>query len=415
MKVMLVGACFAGNMGGDAMYESFISQFKSKYPDGEIVILTKYPKDEVQICRKRGYEVYSFTTIERIGYGIPFWIMGSLLKGLKKPCNRYRNSAIRQYYECDAVVDFSGISFSDYRGFLDLIINATWFLPAFVSGIPIIKMSQSLGPYEKWSTLLFAKYCLRRISIIVARGSQSYKVTKELLPKKKAVFNLPDVAMCLTTCSDERKKELLSEIGIYSEKYVVIAPSVVVNERYGETGYGELFEKIIQLIINKTGLPIVFVPHTRNLSQAVGVDYSSDDIDVCEKIANRTMLKNVDIRIVKRKCNAKELKGIIESAELAIGSRYHFLIAAMSSGVPSVALGWGHKYKEMFELFGMEKFAFEYHDFNSYRIISAVEELIDNRDILRALMLKRLPEVKKMSARNGELVFRLLERGKEKK
>lgn len=412
MKVLLVGGCFAGNMGGDAMYETFISQYKSMYPNGEVVVLSKYPKDEMPICAERGYKVFSFTTVERIIYGIPFWIKGWFTKKgvLSEREKKKLFPAILQYYESDAVVDFSGISFTDYRTFLDLIINSTWFLPAFVFKTPVFKMSQSLGPYKKLSTRIFAKYCLKRINTIVARGTESYRVTEELLPFKKGIYNLPDVAMCLEPCSVRRRDEMLSELNLQGRKYVVMAPSIVVNERFGGEAYGELFESIILQVVQKTGLPVLFVPHTRSLSKAVGVDSASDDLTVCESIARREKLKGIDIRIVTERYNARELKGIIGAAEFSIGSRYHFLIASISSGVPAVALGWGHKYKEMFELFNLEEYAFEYHSFNCEEVIKKVNKLIDLREDICKQIGNNLPNIKKKSEINGQMVFDYLKK-----
>lgn len=403
MKIMLVGGCLAGNMGGDAMYETYIDQIKKVYPECEIVVMTKYPNDEISICKERGYSVYSFTTIQRLLYGIPFWMS----KGRIKP--KHLSSTLSQYSECDLIADFSGISFSDYRSFPDLLINSSWFLPAFVTGTPIIKMSQSLGPYKKITTYIFAKYCLKRINIVVARGNESYKVTKDLLPNKEEIINLPDVAICLNPSGESEKSKILSKIGINEEPYITMAPSVVVNERFGKERYEELFEEIILMVSEKMKMPIVFVPHTRNLSKALGVDSASDDLDICCNIANRQALKDVDIRIIRDKYNARELKSVIGASEIAIGSRYHFLVAALSSGVPAVALGWGHKYMDLFEIFDMQKFAFEYHNFIPCNILITVNDLIEFKNELRKKINVRLPEIKNRSEMNSQIAFRLLQ------
>lgn len=409
-RVLLCGGCFAGNMGGDAMYETFIEQFKQYDPEGEVVVLTKYPKDEVRICRERGYEVHSFTTVCRVFLGIPFFLMGSLLRTLHIPHKWLAVGPLKSYYDCDLLVDFSGISFSDFRGFLDLIINSTWFLPAFVSGIPIIKMSQSLGTYNKPTTYFFSKFCLSRIHVIVARGSASYNVTKELLPQKENIYNLPDVAICLPPAENAVRDKILAEVGLTNTKYIVMAPSVVVNQRYGEEKYQALYAGIIQKVAQLSGLPILFVPHTRSLSEALAVDSASDDLNVCKAIMNRSELQGLDLRLIENRYNARELKSVIAGAEYAIGSRYHFLIGAISSAVPSIALGWGHKYKEMFELFGMESFVFEYHEFDQQKILEKVQELNDSKDALKQQLLDALPAVKKESHKNVELAIQLLEK-----
>ena len=120
--------------------------------------------------------------------------------------------------------------------------------------------------------------------------------------------------------------------------------------------------------------------------------------------------RNIPVRVLQKRYDAKELKSIIAGAELAVGSRYHFLIAAMSCGVPSLALGWGHKYYEMFELFGMEDYVFEYHEFEEERILKKVRDLVLNCDLLRKKIEDRLPAVKEASQKNVKLALRLIQK-----
>lgn len=408
MRVLLCGACFAGNRGGEAMYETFIEQIGRYDASTQIVVLTKYPKDEIPICQKRGYEVHTFTTINRIFIGLPFWLLGSLLKVFHLPHMWMACETIKQYYNCDILVDFSGISFSDFRGFLDLIINSTWFFPAFVSGIPIIKMSQSLGPYNKITNRIIAKYCLKRMNTVIARGESSYRTTKELLNNQTDIYNLPDVAMCLSPANDNICDSILEKLGLKGKKFIVMAPSVVVNGRYGAEKYQQLYEKIVKTVVSISGLPIVFIPHTRHLSEAVAVDSASDDITVCRAIMARSALKDVDIRLIEKEYNCRELKAVIARAEYAIGSRYHFLIGAMSSGIPSIALGWGYKYEEMFELFDMKEFAFECNTFDEKVILKKVKNLAASYEVLGQKIKQRLPEIKAKSEKNVQLAIKLL-------
>lgn len=51
-----------------------------------------------------------------------------------------------------------------------------------------------------------------------------------------------------------------------------------------------------------------------------------------------------------------ELKGIIGSARLVAGSRFHALVSALSQGVPVAAIGWSHKYAELLTDYGIESF-----------------------------------------------------------
>jgi colanic acid/amylovoran biosynthesis protein len=46
------------------------------------------------------------------------------------------------------------------------------------------------------------------------------------------------------------------------------------------------------------------------------------------------------------------LKGYLAQACLAISSRFHALVAALSQGVPAIAVGWSHKYNLLLQDYG---------------------------------------------------------------
>lgn len=47
------------------------------------------------------------------------------------------------------------------------------------------------------------------------------------------------------------------------------------------------------------------------------------------------------------------LKGWLGAATAILGSRYHALVGGLSQGVPTVAVGWSHKYQELFRDYGV--------------------------------------------------------------
>ena len=404
MKYLLCAGCFAGNMGGDAMYETVLEALKSSEED-QFTILVKYPKDEIPICEKRRYRCVKFTTIDRVRQAIPLYVIGGLLKKLHLPYAWMAKGALREYIDNDVLLDFSGISFSDYRGNLDLVINTTWLLPAYVTGIKTIKMPQSLGPYTRPLVRWTSKFALSRLDCIMARGVESYEATRKLLPRHKFLINMPDIAMNLQPSSEEERLRILNDTGIPTEgEYVCLAPSVVVDERFGHEKYCDIFSAMVEYICQNTKYNIILVPHTQSLSKAAGVDYVSDDLNVCRSVFERNVAYQDRLYVLSERLDSHQLKAVIGKATAAIGSRYHFLIAAMSSGVPSLALGWGYKYYEMFSLFDMQSFVFEYHDFKLENIMKKVTQLFEERAQLAQTIGKKLPEIKKESARSVEIV-----------
>ena len=81
-----------------------------------------------------------------------------------------------------------------------------------------------------------------------------------------------------------------------------------------------------------------------------------------------------------RKYACKDVKNVISIFDLLIGSRYHSLVFGLTCGVPSIALSWSHKYKELFQLFDLEEFVVEYENFNEKeKIFGMIQKAWDEK------------------------------------
>lgn len=407
-KILLAGATLSGNLGGHALYMSFVKEYEKLYGKAEVTVLSKYFKDDRKEALRQGWKIVNYSTLYQLVYGVFFYCAGGTLKKLHMPYRWLALGRLEAYKEADILVDLSGISFTDDRSISGLIINTLWFLPAIVLDKPIIKVSQSMGPFETRIVRAVSKYMLNKMDIIIARGEISYHYVKSLLPKKR-IYNLPDIAFCL------RPRKL--NIAAYGSKYrislesgyIAIGPSTVVEELMGEEKYVGLFKALLERAYELSQLPIVLVPHSRRHSKHIGVDSVRDDLTICKKIAS-CLSNKVPVLIMKTNEKSDEIKGIIGKAEIAVGSRYHFLIAAISSGVPSLSVAWSHKYQEAFHEVGgrIENFVMNYKDANCLKACSMLEELWSCREILRESMNHKLPEIIGNARKNVELAHSLI-------
>jgi polysaccharide pyruvyl transferase WcaK-like protein len=76
--------------------------------------------------------------------------------------------------------------------------------------------------------------------------------------------------------------------------------------------------------------------------------------------------------------NASELKGIISKCHILVGSRFHSMIAALSTGVPILVIGWSHKYNEILDLFEMGEFIVDYRELSLGKLIEKFEKVNQN-------------------------------------
>ena len=407
LKVLLCGGSFSGNRGAEAMYDSVIDELSGYYDRIDVAVLSKYPKDDKRGCDSRGYHLFPFSTVQQLFFGGLFFLFGGVLKKLHLPYQWAAGKHLKPFFENDVLIDASGISFTDDRSFANVCINALWFLPALISGIPTVKVSQSLGPFEKKYVKVLSKMVLSKIGVIICRGERSFHYTKAFL-KRDRIFHCPDVAFCLKPCGKSQTRDLLNKYGIGQDSFIAVGPSFVMRDFLDKGEYADMIANGINRLSRMTDKAFVFVPHSWKHSDMIGVDSVSDDISVCREIMDKL---NTDVKtvLIDERINAHEFKSIIGSSYMAIGSRFHFLIAALSSGVPSMALGWSHKYHELFGEFGLEDLVIGYRDMDCDSVADLMEKLLSERDTIKDRINTELPDVIDRSKMNEKLIVEYLE------
>jgi colanic acid/amylovoran biosynthesis protein len=396
----------AGNMGGPALYISMVESLRQLVDNVEVTLLSKYPIDDRAPCEELNWRMVPFPTKVQLLCGVPFSVTYWMLCLLRLPRRWLARGPFAAYLENDLLVDLSGISFTDDRPLSGLVINCLWLLPTIATRIPWVKASQTMGPFTKLWVRVASRFFLTRAAALVARGANSAQLVRELLPGRK-VYELPDIAFVLRPAPGEDIDDALASAGLEpGEQYCVIGPSFVVDTMIRrvtrESIYPRLMAKVTDELGELSGHKVLLLPHARATTGS-----SLDDLNVCEEILE--MCEHSErVRVLRSKLSASVLKGIISRAEVAVGSRFHFMVAAMSSGVPGIAITWSHKYLEMMRMVGQERFAIAHDDLTKEILLAKVRELWANRGSVRREIAERLPEVKRRAAANANVAIEVL-------
>jgi polysaccharide pyruvyl transferase WcaK-like protein len=271
--------------------------------------------------------------------------------------------------EIDVVLDASGFAYSDQWGHqytcqLDRA-SQRWAR----QGTRLVLMPQAFGPFETEAT----RRAMRRVgdaaSLVFVRDSSSYDHLKKVVSPEalSRVHLMPDFTVLVPSVSQGADRALEGR------------PCLIVNSRvvdlYGVSGdfYRACFEEVIR-VCRAGHLDPFFLIHEGPKDRALA-----------DAINSRLELP---LEVVERK-SALELKGVIGRARFVFGSRFHGLVSALSQGVPSVALGWSHKYGELFKDYGVAEMALDARAAKLDDVALHVRRLLEDDD-LRSISAKLL-------------------------
>ena len=179
---------------------------------------------------------------------------------------------------------------------------------------------------------------MSRYSLITVRESITYNAMKEA-GVKTDIMLVPDSAFILS------KNETVLPEGFVKGNTIGINISPMILD-YGSGKLFDAYCKMVEHIINTTDMQIALIPHV--------VWQSNNDNIPIQKIYD--IFKDTG-RVVKiEDCNATQLKWCISQCRMFIGARTHSTIAAYSTCVPTLVIGYSVKSRGIArDLFGTEE------------------------------------------------------------
>ncbi len=233
--------------------------------------------------------------------------------------------------DADALIDISGFAFGDAWGArraANFARRARWYRR---DGKPVIMLPQMFGPFEDAGVARAFSGVLDACDRVYARDRVSLEAARAC-GRSDHLTQAPDITIFLPETP---------EVPESSAPYGCIVPNVRVLDHGKQKDlwapiYLDRLEAVGQAMAAR-GLAVRIVVH----------DASGEDRPLGEQLMAR-----LDGASLFEHPDPKVLKGFLGGAELVVGSRFHSLVAALSMGVPSLAMGWGHKYEMLLEDFG---------------------------------------------------------------
>ncbi len=157
---------------------------------------------------------------------------------------------------------------------------------------------------------------------------------------------------------------------------------------------------LVQHILDTTDFAVCFIPHV--------IIPGNNDYQILEEFYKKFQHTGRVI-LLPDNLDATEYKGYIAKTKFFIGARTHATIAAYSSQVPTMVLGYSIKSKGISkDIFGDVKLVLDIKETSdAQKLIARFEEMKSEESELREILKTRIPEIKKESEKAAKHFFDL--------
>lgn len=387
----------SGNHGCEAIVNSVCHMVKEK-----VTLLSYYGeedekyslKDLCQIVSERRFEEHRLAHILYYGY--------RKITGDQESFIRYRYGDIIKGKTAPLAISIGGDNYCYDNMLSDLRLANSAFNR---KGVRTVLLGCSIEPELLKREDIVAD--LMGYHTIIARESITYEALKEMVNEHAGEIDgrkgMPQILCCPDPAFTLQKKELPLPEGFAEGNTIGINVSPMIQDNEKESGITmECYEALLRDIIDHTDFQIALIPHV--------VWARNDDRKPIHTLYEKFKDTGRVVEIGDGTC--EELKGYISRCRLFVGARTHATIAAYSSCVPTLVVGYSVKARGIArDLFGQEEhYVLPVQSLrNRDDLVKEFQWLLSQEKEIREKLEKKMPDYRNRALKTGKEVDRLWE------
>lgn len=327
-----------------------------------------------------------------------------LLRQSYKACYRKREWTVGYFplfgaiRKSDAVLSVGGDNYSMDYGFPDYYLNLNRLVKE--KKVRLVIWAASIGPFPEGEATGEIIASLKSADLITARESATidylaqFGITDNVRRVADPAFLLPPEAVAT--------ENFWPEVSGKSVLGVNISP---ILHRYGGKHSLEIINEtsiFLRRVIKEFGFYILLIPHVLK-ADSVNNDYIFMK-DIYERLKDTQMINRIPPSY-----NAMQLKYIISRCRFFIGARTHSTIASLSTGVPTLNVGYSLKSKGINkDVFGNYDFLVDIKDLTPEALWSKFTDLCERESEIRKVLSESIPKMKKLAWANVDHLKKIL-------
>lgn len=363
MLIEIKGVQFV-NKGAALMLQAILDRLQRRLPEAEIALTPG--------ANASFHSVAAAGAWQRLRVpGAPFDVDALSYRLPARVRSLGRRYGIVTESDVDALLDASGFAYGSAWGDTALADTASELERLSRHRKPYVFLPQAFGPFADTAATRRFGRALSAAALVCAREPESRRHVEAIadaLGDRLAVY--PDFTIGLPGIAEAAARQ-----GVDRGTALLVPNLHMQDERNPDPAWRSSYVPLLESLarrLTERGFTVRVLNHE-----------GAADAALCESLR-----RSVGGAGVIDEADPRALKGIIGAAGLVIGSRYHACVNALSQGVPCLGTAWSHKYRALFQDFGVAEYLLEASDPTAAN--RALDRLLDAReDVVAALRRAR--------------------------
>lgn len=396
MNILLIGHAGFWNRGCEAIVRGTVLAIKSRNPESSrINLVSGSPDLDESIVISDAIDLSIVDPASLRGATKPSlgWFVQTLSRKIFHGNMCLSDYLLRETLKNnDVIISIGGDNFSDDygspRGFFDTLNLAKKY------GKKVVIWGASIGPFSEdeneWIHLL------KTYDLITVRENSSLKYLNDLgVVENVCKVSDPAFLMKSTAPSENILDEDRSYVGIG-------VSALLAGYISGGESYIEIFAQFCDFLSNQFGFDIVLVPHVIKEGSV-----SNDDLLACERVISKMSAETKYVLLPKH-FDACEMKYCVSQCRYFIGARTHSTIASLSTGVPTISIGYSVKaYGINRDLLGDDRFVLPFEKLTFENLREMFSRLTNEEEKVRSQLIENVDKAKLDALKSGELLAKI--------
>lgn len=369
VKIFLCGDTGRLNRGCEAIVRGTTEVLGNE----ELYLASFAPNQNIDMVKELGISMISYASHPTKIHRIVFSAIRRIFKNTLVGFGMIQRPLFRKMSTTDLSLNIGGDTYCYQRPAVSMALNKYTYRKGIKNILWCCSIEKNKIQGEILKDLCKYKYIFAREQITVdnlkTSGVPAEKIVKVCDPAfflKKKEVNLPDGFQIGNT------------VGINLSDCVCYGP---YKKAYDNTKY------LIDWILSKTDMSVCLVPHVYSISDSYHHDWPILK-RLHEEIGNKRVV------LIDKEYDCEQLKYIISNCRFFVGARTHSTIAAYSSKIPTLVIGYSVKSKGIAtDLFGTyENFVLPFEELKEDdELLIAFKQLMQNEEAIKKRYEEILP------------------------